>query len=168
MRRGVGTLDVFTFKAGVLAVAAHDLHLRLEEFSVELEGESVRAEFPLERLRLLGPVENGVTQAGRYRPDQVAAVESATHEEILRVGEHPTARFIGRATTGDGGWDVEGQLELGGTHAPIRLHLARDGDHYRGRIVLHPSRWGIPEYRAMLGAIRLQDRVRVDVTVREA
>jgi hypothetical protein len=167
MRRGDGTLDVFTFKAGVLAVAAHDLHLRLEGFSVELEGDSVRAEFPLERLRLLGPVEGGVTRTARYTADQVAAVESATQGEVLQVDEHPTARFIGRATAGDGGWDVDGQLELAGAHAPIRLHLAPDGDHYRGQMVLHPSRWGIREYRALLGAIRLEDRVRVEVTVRE-
>jgi len=167
MRKGVGTLDVFTFKAGVLAVAAHDLHLRLDDFPVVLEGESVRAELPLERLRLLGPVEHGVTQTARYSARDVAAVEAAMRGEVLQVAEHPTARFTGRAAPSEGGWDVEGELELAGARAPIRLGLRREGDRYRGTVELRPSRWGIREYRALLGAIRLQDRVRVEVAVQE-
>jgi hypothetical protein len=166
MRRGIGTVDVFTFKAGVLALAAHDLHLRLDEFSIELEGEAVRAELPLERLRLLGPVEGGITRTGRYDARQVAEVESAMYGEILRVTEHPVARFTGRAVE-TGGWEVEGELELAGARAPLAMKLGRAGDRWTGTLELRPSRWGIREYRALMGTIRLQDRVRLEVTVRE-
>src|SRR5689334_8154365 len=133
MRRGVGTLDVFTFKAGVLAVAAHDLHLRLTEFFVELEGETVRAEFPLDRLRLVGPVEGGVTRADRYSAAQIAQVETAMRDEILHVSAHPAAVFTGRAAGGDSGWKVEGTLELAGARAPMQLRLERASDGYRGQ-----------------------------------
>jgi hypothetical protein len=166
MRRGVGTLNVYTFKAGVLAVAAHDLHLRLDEFSIELEGESVRAELPLERLRVLGPVEGGVTRTGRYSAAQVAEIETAMRGEILRVAEHPVARFTGRAKE-KSGWEVEGELELAGARAALALKLGRAGDRWTGKVELRPSRWGIREYRALMGAIRLQDRVRLEVAVRE-
>jgi hypothetical protein len=167
MRTGVGTLDVYTFKAGVLAVAAHDLHLRLEEISVVLDGESVRADFPLERLRLLGPVEGGVTRTGRYSPGQVAEVESAMRGEILHVAQHPVARFSGRASERDAGWEIDGELELAGARAPLAMTLGRAGDRWTGKAELQPSRWGIREYRAMLGTIRLQDRVRIEIAVRE-
>jgi len=167
MRRAVGRLDVFTFKAGVLALAAHDLHLRLEGFEATLEGEAVEAAFPLERLRLLGPVHNGVTQPDRYDVRQVAEVERAMREEILRVREHPVAQVRGRAAPRAGGWEVTGELELAGARAPVALVLAPEAGEYRGTVELHPSRWGIPEYRALLGAIRLQDRVRVEIALRE-
>jgi len=165
MRRAVGRLEVYTFKAGLLSMAAHDLHLRLDGFSVTLEGEAVEAEFPLDRLHLMGPVENGVTQPGRYRPDQVAAVESAMRGEVLRTARHPTARLTGRALPRADGWEVSGILALAGGEAPVDLTLRRVGDEYRGGVELRPSRWGIAEYRAMMGAIRLQDRVRVEVVV---
>jgi hypothetical protein len=164
--RGSGTLDVFTFKAGVLAVAAHDLHLRLEGFTVSLDGEEVRAELPLERLRLLGPLERGVTVTDRYTAAQVAEVESAMRRDVLAVGEHPIALFTGHAT-GSGDLDVEGTLELAGKRAPLALRVGRHDGAYRGTVELRPSRWGIAQYRALLGAIRLQDRVRIEVTVRE-
>jgi hypothetical protein len=165
MRRAVGRLEVYTFKAGLLSVAAHDLHLRLDEFSVSLDGDAVEAEFALERLHLVGPVEDGVTLHGRYRPDQVAAVESAMRGEVLRTHQHPTARLAGRAQARGDGWEVSGTLAMAGAQAPISLTFRKAGDEYLASVELRPSRWGIAEYHALLGAIRLQDRVRVEVAV---
>src|SRR4051812_24235748 len=107
MRQGTGRVDVFTFKEGLLARAAHDLHFVLEAFPVVLDGEEVRAELPMDQLRVLGPVENGVT--GRYDDDQRAQVERALDVEVLRLAEHPTARFVGRAVASADGFTVEGQ-----------------------------------------------------------
>jgi hypothetical protein len=166
MKTAIGVLDVFTFKAGLLAVAAHDLHLRLEQFQVSLDGDLVRAEFPLAQLRLVGPVEQGKTLVGRYQAEQVAQVETAMRG-ILKADDHPIARFDGRAVSRDDGWEVAGKLSLAGALGGVELTFRPSDGTQRASAELQPSRWGIAEYRALMGAIRLQDRVRLEVTVRE-
>ena len=59
MRRAKGTIQVFTFKEGLLSAVAHDLQIQLDKFDITLDGENVRGEFPLQSLRLVGPVEDG-------------------------------------------------------------------------------------------------------------
>src|SRR5882724_5703092 len=41
MRRANGTIQIFTFKEGVLSAVAHDLRIRLESFAVTLDGTAV-------------------------------------------------------------------------------------------------------------------------------
>ena len=58
---------------------------------------------------------------------------------------------------------VRGTLELVGRSAPLELTLrARDG-RLVGEVEFKPSRWGIKPYKALAGAIKLQDRVKVRV-----
>jgi polyisoprenoid-binding protein YceI len=167
MRRAAGDLDVFTFKAGLLAVAAHDLHFRLEGFEASLESDAVTAEVRLADLRLVGPVEGGVTHRDRYDAQRTAEVEAAMRSEILHTDQHPITRFAGRAAPRDDGWDVTGELTLAGRSAPLAFPLRSAGARYRATFDLRPSQWGIAEYRAMMGTIRLQDRIRIEVALRE-
>jgi hypothetical protein len=167
MRRGSGRLDVFTFTEGLLSRAGHDLHFRLGELPVTLEGEDVRAELPLDRLLLVGPVEDGVTNPEAYDAGKRAEVERTMREEVLRLGAHPTARFTGRAVASADGFVVKGQLDLQGTSAPLTFAVRSEGGAHRGRFELHPTRWGIAPHRAMLGALRVKDLVRIDLEVRE-
>jgi hypothetical protein len=160
MRRARGRLTVFTFKDGLLARAAHDLQLELDDLQLTLDGEAVRGEFPLRALRCIGPVEGGVVRPERYDAGRRADVERAMNEEILHTERHPAALFTGRATPRGEGFAVEGTLALAGGNAPLAFEVRREGGAYRASLELQPSRWGIPQYRAMLGAIRLQDRVR--------
>jgi YceI-like protein len=168
MRRGRGRLDVFTFKEGLLARAAHDLQLHLDELEVTLDGEEVCAEIPLAGLRLMGPVEGGVVHPERYDAARRAEVERAMRTHVLRLDEHPRARFSGRALAQARGYAVEGELTLAGQRARLAFEARNEGGgQYRARFELRPSRWGIAQYRAMLGAIRLEDRVRVDCLISE-
>lgn len=169
MRRAIGTLHVFTFKEGMLSAVAHDLRIRLEPFEVSMDGQSVRAEVDLNALTVEGPVEDGVLQADRYDAGKKAEVAKAMHGDVLRTREHPKAVYVGTATPkGDAGFDVSGELELGGRRAPLAFTVQREGDTYRTSFELQPSRWGIAQYKAMLGAIRLKDVVRIELAVTEA
>jgi hypothetical protein len=110
VRSANGTIRVFTFKDGLFARAAHDLRLRLEHFSVRLDGDELRVDFDLRSLVVEGAVESGVVTA--YEPARRAEVEAVMHEHVLQTKRHPTARFTGSATARAEGFEVRGELEL--------------------------------------------------------
>jgi len=167
MRTAKGTISVFTFKDGILARAAHDLALRMEHFELALDGDHVTAVMPLEGLRVVGPVEGGVARPERYDANQRAEIERNMRAEVLRIAHDPTARFAGRAIAAGDGFHVDGQLELAGRTATLSFDVRRDGDVYRARFEMPPSRWGIQPYKALLGAIKLKDNVRVELALTE-
>jgi hypothetical protein len=46
-----------------------------------------------------------------------------------------------------------------GKTAPARAPVQVDGHRLRAEFTLVPTQWGIPPYKALAGAIKLQDRV---------
>jgi hypothetical protein len=168
MRRAKGTIHVFTFKDGVLSAVTHDLRLRLVEFAISLDEDTVRGEFDLSTLFVDGPVRDGVVHPEEYDAGKRADVEWAMRHDVLHTDEHPTARFAGRATAEGDGFAVSGTLELAGHKAPLSFGVERTNDEYRARFELVPSRWRIKPYRAWLGAIRLKDVLRIEVALTDA
>jgi polyisoprenoid-binding protein YceI len=167
MRRATGTIRVFTFKEGMLSRVAHDLALRLDRFVVTLDGEILRVEFELASLVVEGPVESGVIRAERFDAATRAEIERAMHEHVLETRRHPTALFSGSAVPADSGFDVSGQLALVGRSVPLSFAVRRERGSLRAELELVPSRWGIEPYRALFGAIRLRDRLRIEVELHE-
>jgi hypothetical protein len=168
MRKAKGTIRVFTFKDGLLARAAHDLQIRLEQFDIGLEGEAVTAELQLKSLLVDGPVEGGVVRPEQYDAGKRADVEKAMHGEVLHTAKNPTARFTGKAVPAGDGFAVSGDLQLAGQTAPLSFDVKKDGASYRSQFEIQPSRWGIAQYKALLGAIRVKDVVRIELALTDA
>jgi polyisoprenoid-binding protein YceI len=168
MRRAKGTINVFTFKEGILSAVAHDLQIRLDKFDITLEGDTVTGTFPLTSLTLVGPVENGVAKPDQYDAGKRADVHKAMNEDVLHTDKHPTARFVGKAVPKGDGYDVSGELELAGKKAPLAFAVAKSGGEYRSEFEIKPSEWGVSQYKAMLGAIRLKDLVRIALALTDA
>ncbi len=168
MRRAKGTIFAFTFKDGVLSAVAHDLRVRLEKFEITLEGNAVRGEFDLRSLFVDGPMENGVLQPNQYDASKRADVEKAMHGDVLHTNKHPTAVFTGTATPQGSGYSVAGELELAGKKAPLALDVQGEGGTYRTSFEIQPSQWGIAQYKALLGAIKRKDVVRIEAALSEA
>jgi hypothetical protein len=70
-------------------------------------------------------------------------------------------RLRARLLTRDQERRVQGELELLGRWQPIEFPFSESSGKVTGEVELRPSRWGIEPYKALLGAIRLQDRVLV-------
>lgn len=163
---------LFTFKAGLLSRIAHDLRLQVERFTVthaernEDEREIV-AEFDAGSI-----VVDGVMNGARFDPSGLGArdrtkVEHTIRGDILRTRVHPKIVFRGTLSAGAGAGAggrirVDGTLELLGVRRPLSLVAVVEGERIRGSVTLTPSEFGIHPYKALAGAIRLQDRVRVD------
>jgi hypothetical protein len=167
VRRAQGTIHVFTFKEGVLSPIAHDLRLRLERFAITLQGDEVTSEFDLRSLFVCGAMRDGLAQPAELDASKRAEIERAMHDDVLRTNEHPAAHFVGRAVqdrTSDA-LAISGTLELRGRSAPLSFSVRNDGDIYRAQIELCLTGWGIAPYRALFGAIRLKDAVRIDIAL---
>jgi polyisoprenoid-binding protein YceI len=164
-RRAKGSIFVFTFKEGVLSSVAHDLRIRLEQFDITLDDDKIVAEFDLKALHVDGPVEHGVVRAEGYDARQRADVEKAMHRDVLHTDKHPTARFQGTASPRANGFRVSGDLALAGRSAPLSFDVGEQGGVYRAEFEFEPSRFGIAQYRALLGAIRLKDKVRIELAL---
>jgi hypothetical protein len=168
MRKAKGTIRVFTFKDGILARAAHDLQVRMEQFDIGLEGDSVLAELQLKSLFVDGPVEGGTVRPEQYDAGKRADVEKAMHGEVLHTDKNPTARFSGKATPKGDGFTVSGDLQLAGKTAPLSFEVRNEGGTYRSEFEIQPSQWGIAQYKALLGAIRLKDVIRIELALNDA
>ena len=103
-------------------------------------------EFHRARMARQGDVEREPTEADR----QAAwfALEFFTTLVGRVVGEGARRQF-------------EGTLTLAGRAASITAPIEVTDAFARVSLELQPTRWGIAPYKALMGAIRLQDRVRI-------
>lgn len=153
-----GTIRVFTYREGLLSKVAHDLQFTLRRFSIEVDGATVRGRFWPGELRL-----DGVVRDGRVEPGVLSARDAReVHGNVVKILDTARHPEIALEATLDGD-RLRGDLQMVGRRAPVECGVERAGGRYRGRVVLTPTRWGIQPYKALLGAIKLQDRVEVEL-----
>lgn len=154
-----GRVEVYTYKEGLLGRAAHDLRLTVHGFSIEGTPEHVEARFDIRSFRVDGAMRDGRLDERALGERDKREILENVREKILHA-DRPL-RFEGRAEAEGGGYRVEGELEMAGERRALSLSLDRAGDRLQGEVELTPSRWGIKPFKALMGAIKLQDRVRV-------
>lgn len=161
---GADRVHVFTFKEGLLSRVAHDLRLSVERFSITRDDDEIVASFDPRSL-----VVDGVMKEARLDPRGLgdrdrAKIRATIETEILRARVYPSVEFRGRVThESEAVLTVEGELELVGVRRPVRVSATRTAERIRASVTLRPSEFGVRPYRALAGAIRLQDRVRVEL-----
>jgi polyisoprenoid-binding protein YceI len=159
------TLEVLTFREGVLAAAAHDLLLRVSVFTIAVDPALPAVEVTAEAgsLRVEAALRDGRPLAGALSAADVRDIERTIAETVLRAGRFPVVRF--RSTEVSRGADattVRGELSLAGVRREIAFAARPAGERLVAEIVLHQPAFGIRPYRAMLGALK----VKPDVIVR--
>ncbi len=158
-------IRVFTFKEGLLSRIAHDLQLSLGDFALELSAGGIKGSCQMDTLRVQGAVVRGRLDPSVLSAGDRSKIERSMREEVLRSARFPTARLEARLTDlGQGRFHVAGELELAGRSARLEAEL-RAGERITGRFPLQPSRWGIKPFRALGGALKIEDRVEVEVNL---
>ncbi len=154
------SIHVFTYKDGLLARLAHDLRLSLRRFEIEREGEELRARFWPGSLVVDGVADRqGEVDTQALSESDRRKIVGNIAEAVLRTGQFAEAEFRGRLVEQERA--IDGELTLLGKTLPQRVTLRGEGERRIGETTLVPSRWGIAPYRALAGAIKLQDRVLV-------
>jgi hypothetical protein len=152
-----GHLLIETFKEGLFSRVAHNLRFRLAPCEIRRIGQQFTGQFPLNSIHLEGALKDG-----RLAPDLLSAKDKSkilhtVHHTILRSQAHPLVGLKGTVS----GTHFQGQLRICGRLAPLNCHLEESSTVVSGAVEITPSHWGIPPFKALFGAIQLQDRVRV-------
>lgn len=158
-----GTVQIFTFKDGILSRVAHDLRIRAEQFEIRPsdpgpDGAAVSADFSPDHLVVEGPMKGGRLEEGGMSAADKREIQTTMRQTLLRSAP---IHFDGTARSAGSGYAVDGTLSMAGREAGVRFTLDRRGDRLVGEVELEPSRWGIAPYKALMGAIKLKDQVRV-------
>ncbi|MEZ4220367.1 MAG: YceI family protein [Polyangiaceae bacterium] len=154
-----GSVEVHTFKEGLLSRVAHDLHIDARDCEVRADESGVNARFPVANLAVLHAVRDGRPDPDALSAKDRAQIEENIRDKVLHADRHPTAAFDAKVEPRDGGYRLAGTLELHGKSQPLSIDVSQADGKLRGEVELTPSHWGIAPFKAMLGAIKLQDRV---------
>lgn len=157
------TIHIHTFKEGLLSKLAHDLRLSVTRFDINVRGLELSARFELESLRVDGSVRGGKLDRAELSDADRKKIRETMLRDVLRARDHGEARFTGRTHSREPPFAVEGSLTLAGVTKPLSLLLLPRGGRLVAEVELVPSQWGIKPYRALGGALRVQDRVLVSI-----
>jgi hypothetical protein len=160
------TIQVFTFKAGLLARVAHDLRLTLHQHEASVQARRIRAFGVADSLRVDGAMtSHGLDTHTLSAKDQNSILETV-QSEILQSRRYPRIELEGVIEARSASvFEIRAELRLRGQARPIKTDLIRNGDKLQASFELKPSEFGIAPYKALGGAIKLDDRVRISVTI---
>lgn len=164
------SLRVFTFKEGLLRGVAHDLQLRAHELELTLVGppsqpEAVRLHVDPRHLRVVCAMQDGREDPSALSPGDRAKIERTMADHVLHPERYPKISFHSTSIT----WSspnraiIHGELRLHGTQRSLSAEIVRQGDRWVTEVDLHQPDYGIKPYSAMLGSLKVQPRVRVQV-----
>jgi YceI-like domain len=162
-----GRVILRTSRAGLAALAGHDLTLEVTRWSAEVEvpdeeaggvtAATVTAELDLGSLA----VREG-TGGAKPLTDRDRGEIKKTISGILGNGEasFTSSRIV---RTGASGGAVEGTLTIKGKSQPARLQVSEPAPgRYRGGATVLQSAYGIKPYVGFFGALKLRDEVGVE------
>lgn len=154
-------VHLFTFKTGLLSRVAHDLRLRVERVEIDTADGELRARFEVDSIRVDGVMREQQLDTQALGARDQAKIVATIQADILDARRHPTITYRGRLDRER--LAVDGELELAGTTRRLRVDARRVGERVHASVELRPSHYGIAPYKALAGAIKLQDRVRVEL-----
>jgi len=159
----------YSFKEGMLSAVGHDLKLAFDRFSLTVTPGRIDAEIELGSVRTVCARRARADAPGVLSENDARQIEENTRGPVLEVTRFATAQFrcsgIDRDDPDE--WEVAGQLSLHGVHRPVRGTARREGAWRVARFSLSQSDYGIRPFAALLGTLRVQARVDVEIRVPE-
>jgi polyisoprenoid-binding protein YceI len=162
-------LVLLTGRDGLAASAGHDLTIDASRWSGELtvgeDGTPTALDVTIDMNALVVRSGSGGVKPLTDRDKREIQVQA---RKVLGTDRHPEATF-GDAKfepAGDGGGTIGGTLTLAGRSQPFRLQVTQTSAgkyHATGSVV--QSDFGIKPYSGFFGALKMRDRVDVEVDV---
>jgi hypothetical protein len=163
-----GEFFVFVYKDGLLSRLGHDLRLRLDRFEVEVDGSQLLGRFDPKTLHVDTAMRDGVPRPGELSDKDRREIEKNIADRVLQVAKYPEVRFEGDVISSEASdVRVSGTLTLMGHSESMALEVHRRSGLLEAETTLIPSRWGIKPYKALMGALRIQDRVGIRFSLPE-
>ncbi|MCW8138016.1 MAG: YceI family protein [Planctomycetota bacterium] len=161
------TLTVWTYKEGLLSRVAHDLCIRAVDWRLEARRADRRVEVevvvPVRGLRVQGQVKDGAV-VPLSEKDHREIEGNLASRHVLDAERFPEVRFTGAGDLPQGGGrtTIAGQLTIHGTTRPVTLAVdVGAAGVVTGEVRLRQTEFGVKPYSALLGALKVQDELRV-------
>ncbi len=159
-------LRLFVFKEGLLSRLGHDLRLRVDAFELTLETGVLVGRFATESIRVDGAMKKGALDPGGLSEKDKAKVENTVREEILQTERYPEIVFEASLEPRGDTAEIRGSLTvLGRRRALDSVRILPMGEQFVASLTIEPSRWGIKPYKGLAGALKIRDRVDVELAV---
>lgn len=161
---------VFTFKDGLLSKVAHDLKIKVTQFSVDVSDAQISAEFDPASLRVINAVHDGAEDPKALSDSDKDKIATQIQKEVLETNAHSSIRFVSTkvARRPDGGYSITGDLTLHGTTRPISTETRAEGGKQVAELELNQPDFGVEPYKAMMGTLKVKPVVRVRISIPNA
>jgi polyisoprenoid-binding protein YceI len=157
-----GRLIVKTYRQGLAKKVGHDLVIEVGQWSANVnvgEDPSATSITASAQVGSLNPVE-GVGGVKPLSDGDKADIRKNITQKILTSPEisfrSNSVKVAGNSAT------VSGDLTILGRSQPVDIQLSESGGRVRGNFSLVQSNWGIKPFTAMMGALKVSDRVDVE------
>ena len=166
-----GDIYLYTYRTGLLSAVGHDLRLSVDRFEVSWEEGEVTGRFWPDSISVDGAMKDGQLQEGEPKESDKQKIYRNIQKDVLKSNRHPEIRFEGgyREVETEAGddktYEVAGDLEIRGVDEAIEVRLHERDGRFQADLEIEPTRWGIKPYSALLGSLKLQDRVTVELDV---
>ena len=153
-----GTVYLYCFKTGLFSRVAHDIRLSVQPCSFTRNEDQIRATFSPTDIEVDGALRGSTIDPTSLSQRDKHQIRKKLRSEVLKVQSYPEIAVVGRLANNV----FEGRLTLKSNTRPLKFSTTVRGHVTFADFEIQPSLWGIPPYKALLGAIQLQDRIRVE------
>lgn len=162
-----GELLLLTTVEGRMARMGHELALRIDRWTATLTVGQEVGDTTLQVSADLGSLSlKGSRDPGKPVSDKDGRDILSNAQKTLQVQQQPELSFV--STSAEGTWEavtLQGNLTLHGRTRPQVLRVAATDSGYRLTGQVTQSDFGIKPYSVMMGALKVGDRVDVEVSV---
>jgi len=160
-----GSLTIHTKRAGMAAVAGHDLVIEAGQWHARLSLEQAQLRAEVDATSLV--VRDGTGGVKPLSESDREEIRKNLRQKILKTEQNPAITFEstgGRALDGHR-WQFDGNLTIAGATMPIQVPVEADADGTRlhATVTVVQSRFGIKPFTSMMGALRVADEVEIRV-----
>lgn len=159
-------IDIYTFKEGLLSKVAHDLRLSLEGFSIEKKEDNLVVVLDPFQIRVIGAMKkNRLNERALSEKDKRDIIENM-HKESLKSKRYPQIRFVAPWPKEKADFfTLKGELTLCGKTKTISLMVRKNDQAFVSEVEFLQSEFGIKPFSALLGSLKIKDRVRIEIEV---
>ena len=150
-----GSLKVKTGREGAAAKAGHDLVLGVNSWDATIEG-GASPSITLTADPASMEVIQGTGGAKPLGDKDKADIKKSIKDKVLGSSE------ISFQSTEVSDSTAKGDLSIAGTSSSVDVPLNVDGDTISGSIALSQSDFGIKQFKALMGALKVSDEVTVE------
>ncbi len=145
---------MITRREGLLTKVGHDLRLRVQPNSLQVEGEDFSGDISVNAIELQGALVNGVVED--MSSGDSSKILKTLRKKVFNEKRHPKVHFSG--TFGD---TVEISLDINGVKNP--LILTKSGQTWIGEVDYR--KFGIAQVSALFGTLKVSPLVEIKVSL---